>query len=289
MIYRAVHTTVYTYSSSVSTCHNQLRLTPRKTAWQTVHQARVSVDPEPDSIAAFHDFYGNEVHYFSAWRPHDKLTVTAESVVELNPVPPPVPAWTPAWEDVRNEIRACGDRFAIEAFDLTGESPLIGWTPEIAAWVNEIFEPGRPVFEAAVELNSRVHKEFTYVPSSTTIETRVPDVFRMRRGVCQDFAHLMIASLRSIGLGARYVSGYLRSGAYTGAEASHAWVSVFVPSAGWVDLDPTNDVIPSDGHLTLAWGRDYGDVVPVKGITLGGGNHTVEVAVRVQPVGASDL
>lgn len=240
-------------------------------------------------MSVFRDYYGNHVHQFSVLQTHDELTVTACSIVELNAVAPPEPAWTPDWETVCCEIRGCSDRFLIEAFDFTGESPYITWTPEITAWTLEIFEPARPILEAAVELNARVHREFTYVPKATTIDTKVADVFAMKKGVCQDFAHLMIASLRSIGLAARYVSGYLRSGGkYTGAEASHAWVSVFVPSAGWVDLDPTNNVIPGDGHIVVALGRDYGDVAPVKGITLGGGEHTVDVEVRVRPVTTAD-
>jgi transglutaminase-like putative cysteine protease len=255
-----------------------------------VHQAQIAIDPQPDGGAIIRDFYGNEVHQFSILQPHGKLTIAATSIVELNPFPLPEPAWTSAWESVRNGIREPADRVSLEAFDFTGESPYVVWNPDIWRWAVEVFEPGRRLLEAAVELNARIHSEFTYLPRSTTIDTSAVDVFRMRTGVCQDFAHVMIAALRSIGLAARYVSGYLRTGAnYTGADASHAWVSVFVPPAGWVDLDPTNNVIPADGHVTLAWGRDYGDVAPVKGVTLGGGDHRVDVEVCVKPVSTDEV
>lgn len=284
MTYRTTHTTSYTYVGTVVTCQNQLRLTPRRTEWQIVHESRVNVDPIPENVARFRDYFGNEVHHLSVLTPHNKLTIEATSVVELKYVLPPEPSWTVAWESAEQQIRTCADRPSMEAFEFTGESTHINWNSELARWASEIFEPGRPVLEAAIDLNSRIHTEFTYVPCSTTIETPLSDVFSTRRGVCQDFAHLMIAALRSLGLAARYVSGYLRSGAqYTGAEASHAWASLFVPAVGWIDLDPTNNVLPSDSHVTLAWGRDYSDVAPVKGIALGGGEHSVEVAVRVTP------
>ena len=155
----------------------------------------------------------------------------------------------------------------------------------MADYDRESFKARRPLDAAVSDLSRRLHADFRYEPKATHIDTPLLDVFRGRRGVCQDFSHVMIGMLRSLGLAARYVSGYLRSGdTYTGAEASHAWVSVLAPGSGWLDIDPTNDVRPDTGHLTLAWGRDYGDVVPVKGVALGGGAHAVDVEVRMEPV-----
>ena len=164
-------------------------------------------------------------------------------------------------------------------------SPLVPVGGDFLKYGRAVFTPGRPLLEGALALSHKIHEEFKYKPKSTAIDTPLTDIIRNRKGVCQDFAHVMIAALRSLRLSARYVSGYLRSGAdYQGAEASHAWVSVFVPGQGWASFDPTNDLIPSDGHVTLAWGRDYCDVTPLKGITLGGGGQSVEVEVRVRPI-----
>ena len=156
---------------------------------------------------------------------------------------------------------------------------------ELFNYASPTFTPGRPLVDALQELSHRIHTEFRYQPKSTSIDMPLIEVLRNRRGVCQDFAHIMIGALRSLRLAARYVSGYLRSGSnYQGFEASHAWVSVFIPGNGWVGFDPTNDVMPSDRHVTLAWGRDFSDVTPMKGITLGGGGQTIEVEVSVRPI-----
>ncbi|MCS7024223.1 MAG: transglutaminase family protein [Bryobacteraceae bacterium] len=282
MLYRANHTTRYQYSETVSTCHNEVRLKPRTLASQKLENFRIAVTPSPHSFADRKDYFGNDVRYFCVLEPHTELILTASSTVRVTPQEIPPPGSTPAWERVREYLRQAPDWEALRAYEFTAESPLVPVGREYEAYARESFFKGRPVLEAAVELCSRIHRDFVYLPSSTTIDTSVAEVFRTRRGVCQDFAHVMIAMLRSLGLAARYVSGYLRSGAqYTGAEASHAWVSLFVPSSGWIDLDPTNRVIPTDGHLTLAWGRDYQDVTPVKGVSLGGGQHVVTVEVRV--------
>jgi transglutaminase-like putative cysteine protease len=190
-----------------------------------------------------------------------------------------------AWETARDLLAAYPDAAALEAFGFVFESPLVAPYRELADFAAPSFAPGRPLVEAARELTSRIHSEFTYRPQSTSVDMPLLDAFQKRCGVCQDFSHIMIGALRSLRLAARYVSGYLRSGTkYQGAEASHAWVSVFVPGAGWLDFDPTNDIMPADGHITVAWGRDYGDVTPVKGIALGGGKQVVEVAVRAEQV-----
>jgi transglutaminase-like putative cysteine protease len=186
---------------------------------------------------------------------------------------------------VRDELAAHDRPDTLEAFEYVCDSPFVAAGPELAAYARASFPAGRGLLEAVDDLCHRIHSEFTYEPNTTNIDTPLLETLKARRGVCQDFAHVMIGALRSQRLAARYVSGYLRSGAdYQGAEASHAWVSVYLPGAGWVDVDPTNDIRPGTGHLTLGWGRDYGDVTPVKGIALGGGQQLVEVEVRVDPI-----
>ena len=189
------------------------------------------------------------------------------------------------WEAIRDQIAQQPDPALLEAYEFVFDSPYVPWAPELADYARPSFAPGRPLVDAVTELSHRIHTEFRYQPQSTSIDMPLLEVLGNRRGVCQDFAHVMIGALRSLRLPARYVSGYLRSGAaYQGADASHAWVSVFLPVTGWLDFDPTNDLRPSDGHVTLGWGRDYGDVTPVKGIALGGGEQIVEVEVRVEPL-----
>jgi transglutaminase-like putative cysteine protease len=185
----------------------------------------------------------------------------------------------------RDELAAHRTTDTIEALEFVLPSPFVPTDSVLADYAHASFPPDAPLDAAVSDLSRRLHADFRYDPKATRIDTPLLEVFRSRCGVCQDFSHLMIGMLRSLGLAARYVSGYLRSGdTYTGAEASHAWVSVLAPGSGWIDIDPTNDVRPGTGHLTLAWGRDYGDVVPVKGVALGGGAHAVEVEVRMEPV-----
>jgi transglutaminase-like putative cysteine protease len=198
--------------------------------------------------------------------------------------PRPAPAGADPWTAVRDALERHIAPEALEAVEFVFDSPYVAAEQALADYAAPSFAPGRPVLEAVTELSHRIHTEFTYAPKSTAVDTPLLEVLAARRGVCQDFSHVMIGALRSLGLAARYVSGYLRSGEqYLGAEASHAWVSVWL-GQGWVDFDPTNDVRPDTNHVTLAWGRDYGDVAPVNGIALGGGAQTIEVDVRVEPV-----
>jgi transglutaminase-like putative cysteine protease len=198
---------------------------------------------------------------------------------------------TPAWEALRERIREHHSHEALSAFEMTFDSPLVPVVPAFAEYAQASFEPGRPILDAVLELNSRIHADFEYRPGATSVTTPVQEVFAQRHGVCQDFAHIEIACLRALGLPARYVSGDIRTRPAAGrerllgADASHAWLSVWVGEAGWIDLDPTNDGVAADQHVTLAWGRDYADVAPIKGVILGGGEHTVEVAVEVEVVG----
>ncbi len=284
MIYRATHTTRYTYQQPVSTSVNEARLTLRELPWQKVQSSQITVTPEPAAIATRTDYFGNVVTTLSVFEPHDQLTVTAASVVEVLPRQEQL-GISPSWEETREMLAAQTGDESLAAYEYVCDSPFVQRAASLAAYANPTFEKGRPLVEAARELTTRIKNEFRYEPKSTTIDTPVATVLEKRAGVCQDFAHLMIGALRSLGLAARYVSGYLRSGVdYHGSEASHAWVAVFVPDWGWVHFDPTNDVMPSDGHVTIGWGRDYGDVTPLKGITLGGGEEAISVDVRVRPL-----
>ncbi len=286
MLYQATHTTLYTYDQPVSHCLSEARLTPRALPRQRVLRTRIDVHPEPAVFDQRQDYFGNQVSAFSVFRAHDRLTATGTSIVEVLPWQQPVfPAI--AWEQAQQALSAHLDADLMAAYEFVFDSPFVAASAGLAEYARPSFGAGRNLAEAVQELSHRIHEEFRYKPKSTSIEVPLHDVLRRREGVCQDFAHVMIGALRSWHLAARYVSGYLRSGAdVTGAEASHAWVSVLIPGYGWLDLDPTNDMIPSDGHITVAWGRDYGDVTPVKGITLGGGGQKVDVEVRVTPVTA---
>ena len=289
MRYLTSHITRYIYEGPVSQCLSEARLIPRTMPGQRVLQSRITVDPEPAVMDQRKDYFGNDVTSFAIFRSHDRFTTTSTGIVEVDAPGEDFPAMSSplTWEEVREMVHAHTDDECLAAYEYVFDSPYVSTSRELASYAGSTFAAGRPYAEAAAELSHRIYKEFTYLPKSTTIDMPLLEIYRNRAGVCQDFAHIMIGVLRSLGLPARYVSGYLRSGAdYQGAEASHAWVAVYVPGSGWLAFDPTNDMIPLDGHVTLAWGRDYGDVTPVKGIALGGGEQTVEVEVRVVPVEA---
>lgn len=288
MHYRVFHTTRYRYDAQVSQCQTAARLTPRALPWQRVHESTIETTPAATYVDHHKDYFGNDVTTFSILQPHDHFTTTASSLVEVDAHA----TWSSAqaWDTVRDRLAAHDSADTLEAFEFVLPSPFVPPLPALAAYAQPSFPPGRPLVDAAEHLAHRIHADFAYVPWVTTIDTPLADIIDARRGVCQDFSHVMIGALRSMRVAARYVSGYLRSGAdYQGAEASHAWVSVFVPDQGWLDIDPTNDMRPSDGHVTVAWGRDYGDVAPIRGLALGGGSHLVDVEVRVVPVDASTV
>ena len=289
MIYRATHTTMYMYSEPVSICHTEVHLCPREHASQTVLEHELEIVPAPDFLESRRDYFGNEVSYFSIHEPHETLTITARSTVEVEGGEPPEATLSPAWETVRDQVGDHSEGPLFDALPFALASPQAPIAEAFAAYARSCFPNGRPFLAAVGELSSKICKEFDYDPRATSVTTPVDEVLRQRKGVCQDFAHLMIACLRSLGLPARYVSGYLRSGGQSvGAEASHAWVSVYCPVFGWQDFDPTNNVRPHGAHVTLAWGREYLDVTPVKGVALGGGEQIISVSVEVlpAPVGA---
>jgi len=293
--YRITHTTIYNYSQPVGLCQNEARLKPREFWRQHCHQSYFEITPTPTDFFERVDFFGNQVTYFAVQQIHTQLIVTAISEVAV------YPKWVtkninyqPTWETVRNQLQ---DPYSQQAYDLIQESleaqqylwdsPMITITPELAEYARTSFLPARPLIEVVSDLMQRIYREFTYDPSFTTIATPLSEVMLHRRGVCQDFAHLAIGCLRAYGLAARYVSGYVETAPeagkprLVGADASHAWFSVYIPGTGWLDFDPTNNKLPYDQHITLAWGRDYADVTPLKGIAFGGGQHSLTVSVDV--------
>jgi transglutaminase-like putative cysteine protease len=280
---RAQHTTRYTYEGAVSHCHSEARLTPRLLPHQQLLDWRLEVHPAPSAIISRKDYFGNDVSSFAVLESHHQFEITATSLIEISPLPDLLGPG-PTCADLRDLLQAANSPATLAANEFLWESPFVPYLDELHAYAAPILAPGRPLREAAEELMRKIFQDYTYKPASTSIETPLQKVVAMRQGVCQDYSHVMIGALRAHGLAARYVSGYLRSDAnFVGAQASHAWVSVYLGDFGWVDFDPTNNRLPSTGHITIAWGRDFGDVTPVKGITIGGGKHTLEVEVHVTP------
>ena len=250
-------------------------------------ECRLDIQPVPQYSRQRTDYFGNIAQVFMVEQPHNALTVNAASVVETRAAVVPPAHGTAPWEKVAQQLSLPTDPLALEASQFVFASPLVTVGAEALAYARPSFPPGTPVLVGALDLMRRIFTEFTYDKSATSVDTGVDQVLADRKGVCQDFAHLAISGLRALGLAARYVSGYLQTAPppgkpkLIGADASHAWISLYVPEAGWVDLDPTNNLIPGESHITLAWGRDYGDVTPVKGVVMGGGRHTLSVDVNV--------
>ncbi len=290
MRYRVVHTTNYSYSEPVALCHSEVYLTPRKTARQTCVAHALEIVPASPKIEACLDYFGNSVNFFTIQQRHLAFSVTALSDVELVSAVYIPPESTPPWEAVRDALRAPAVDEAWDASQFVYNSPLVAASAELAGYAARSFSPGRPWLEAVLDLTARIYGEFVYDPAATNIGTPLATVLKTRRGVCQDFAHLQIGCLRAMGLAARYVSGYLSTmplpgeTQLVGAHASHAWLTAWCPGPGWVDLDPTNNIVPSLDHITVALGRDYADVCPIKGVFVGGGQHELSVSVDVQAI-----
>ncbi len=290
MRYRVNHTTEYFYSDPVPLCHNIVHLTPRQTIRQSLVSHLTQVTPNPVMRNDRIDFFGNPVTWFSLQEPHESLKIAARSEVEVSAFIPPVGLWSPAWEQVARVLRERRDLEVLDAMQFAVNSPFVRAHAQLAEYAQPAFTPGRPLLECVTELTERIFKEFTFDGNATTIGTPVLEVLQHRHGVCQDFAHLQIGCLRSLGLAARYVSGYLVTRPppgrprLIGADRSHAWVSVYFPDFGWIDFDPTNGVIPSFGHITLAWAREYDDISPVRGVVVGGHRHSLAVSVDVEPL-----
>jgi transglutaminase-like putative cysteine protease len=295
MRYRISHVTRYDYGDPVSLCHSITHLKPRETPFQHCISSQLRVSPWPSVSREHRDIFGNRVNYFAIQQSHSMLEVTAHSEVEITTALAPPLEQSPSWEHVRNRLQEERDprTNAVRIFSLP--SPALSHSTAATSYAQSSFTPGRPLLEAARDLMTRIYTEFEYDPAFTTIATPLDEVLKHRRGVCQDFAHVGIACLRGLGLAARYVSGYLETvppagqPKLRGADASHAWFSVFVPgmeqTGDWVDFDPTNDCLIHEQHVTTAIGRDYQDVTPVRGVFYGGGEHELKVAVDVDRIG----
>jgi transglutaminase-like putative cysteine protease len=290
MTYDVVHATRYTYESEVSASYGQVHLMPRDLPGQVCSASVVRIDPEPADYRERFDFFGNRAAYFAIRQPHTRLTVTSTSRVDVQERQVPLPSGPP-WEQVRDRLGAAATDTELDARQFTLQSPLVCVSAAVEEYATPSFVRGRPVLEVAADLCSRIHAEFSYRPGSTSVTTGLDEVIEGAEGVCQDFAQLAIGCFRSRGLAARYVSGYLETRPAAGrtrrqgADVSHAWASVFIPDVGWVDIDPTNDQFVGDGYIVTAWGRDYSDVPPLKGVIFTeGAGHKLEVTVDVVPV-----
>jgi transglutaminase-like putative cysteine protease len=293
MRYRIVHATDYFYSEAVPLCHNEVHLKPRETVRQQCVDHRLEIIPRPEQLDECRDYFGNPICFFSLGEAHRQLSVASRCVVELAPTAYMPPEETEPWEQVSARMHAGAKDENLEVLEYTFDSPHVATSRALAEYAGNSFSPARPWLAAALDLMARINRDFAYDSTATSVSTPLASVLAMRRGVCQDFAHLQIGCLRSLGLPARYVSGYLQTTPppdrprMVGADASHAWLSAWCPEYGWVDFDPTNNVVPSLGHITVAWGRDYSDVCPIKGVFVGGGEHRMKVSVDVEPVDGS--
>jgi transglutaminase-like putative cysteine protease len=291
VIYRVRHQTIYDYLEPVSVSHHAVRLTPRNLRGQRCRASELSVWPLPPFQATSHtDFFGNTVTSFTLPESHSRMSVEAMSELEVDDLPHPVLSDSPAWESVRDSVASDHTPEGLEAYQFVFDSLRVSAKPPLADYARESFPARRPLLEAVLDLTARIHQDFRFDAKATEVTTPVETFFEKRRGVCQDFSHLQIACMRSLGLPARYVSGYLRTlppigrPRLVGADASHAWCSAWCAGFGWVDFDPTNNCLPTDGHITLAWGRDYSDVSPIRGVLLGGAKHSLKVGVDVMPL-----
>jgi transglutaminase-like putative cysteine protease len=290
--YAVRHATTYEYGGDVSHSHHLLHLKPREFELQRCLMSSLALDPQPSSVREDVDAFGNSIARLEYDRSHDRLAVVAEMRVEIFPrVAQPLETAEP-WDAVRTRLSyhaAPLPAADLEACRFRMRSSHVPLKQVFEAYAQDCFAPGRSIAVASNELMRKIYREFKYVSGSTTNRTSIVEVLKSRRGVCQDFAHFMIGCLRSSGLAARYVSGYIRTvrrggKAAIGGDASHAWVSVYCPPLGWLDFDPTNNCVVGEDHVTLAWGRDFGDVSPLRGMIVGGGRHKLKVDVRVQPL-----
>jgi len=288
--YQVQHSTRYDYSLPVISSHNQVYVTPRDHATQQVLKYDLLVSPQADSLSCRQDYFGNTLYFFHLPDAHQYLEITAHSTVKKLPEPAIIWDDSLSWQQARDRLQTpCPDYFEASYFCL--DSPFVHCDNALREYAQHIFTPNLPLLRGVANFMQRVFEEFEYDPDHTNIVTPLNTVLADKRGVCQDFAHLMIAGLRGLGLAARYVSGYLEtappsdSPKLQGSDASHAWLSVYVPDkAGgyWVDFDPTNNLMANQHYITTAWGRDYGDVTPVKGVVLGGGESSLTVSVDVR-------
>jgi transglutaminase-like putative cysteine protease len=291
VLYTITHTTRYAYTHPVSVCQNIVALTPRDDYRVHCLMHRMRIRPNPINVHRRTDFFGNQLTVFSIDENHEELTISAVSRVKVEAPNLTVQRASQDWQIVRDQLSRCQDPHWLSTCNYLYDSPRIIRNGQYADYAKKAFGPGVSLFEAALHLTGCIYREFKYDSTATQTHTPTQQAFQMRRGVCQDFAHIMIACLRSLGIPAKYVSGYLRTipppgkQRLIGADQSHAWVAVYCgPEQGWIEMDPTNNSICSTDHIPIAWGRDYTDVVPVRGAYLGGGESALSVAVDVTPV-----
>ncbi|MEJ0088136.1 MAG: transglutaminase family protein [Limisphaerales bacterium] len=290
MNYHITHRTLYEYSAPVSVSHHVARLEPLVTAVQSRESFSLQIFPAPALRKERADYFGNKLCFFAIQEIHSKLEIITHSRVTVGAGKPAQNESAAPWESVAEMFRDPVSPEVVEPYQFVFDSPQIRASQDLASYARESFAGETPLLAGARDLTRRIFKDFKFDTRATTVATPLEEVLEKRRGVCQDFAHLGIACLRSLGLPARYVSGYLRTHSpegkprLIGADASHAWFSIFCPGMGWGDFDPTNNVQPGEEHITVAYGRDFGDVSPVAGILTGGGRHIVKVAVDVEQV-----
>ena len=289
MIYHLTHITSYDYTSPVSLSHHILRLSPRAFEWQQCLKLDLNIHPAPGTTQSYNDFYGNETTFVTVEGAHRKFVVSSHSLVDVKPRAYEGLENSMAWNQIKGfcESGRSETYESTEALEFLFPTAQITVMPEFREYAKVSFPQDCPVAEAVMDLTARIHADFKFDSKATTIATPLDEVFKKRKGVCQDFAQFQIACLRSMNVPARYVSGYLETDPppgkprLTGSDASHAWVSFYAPGQGWVDVDPTNNIMPTYRHITLAWGRDFHDVSPIRGVILGGGDHSLKVSVDV--------
>ena len=284
--YRIVHKTEYRYTGSVSLCHNEIRLKPRNTPTQTLTGFRLEISPEPILTHEREDAFGNPVHYLAVQNSHEVFSVVSTSEIQIHPRKSAGEKEITVGK-MRELLQQVQGEEYVEMMEAMMDSPMVARDPELLAYGRDLFHDQKSYLSAVLDLTKRIFLDFKYEGGVTNAWTTVMESFHTGRGVCQDFAHIGVGVLRSLGFPARYVSGYLETlpppgqPKLVGADASHAWFSTFVPGAGWFDFDPTNNIPTGPSHITTAWGRDYSDVPPIKGVIFGGGDHRVEVSVDV--------
>lgn len=291
MIFDVSHRTTYAYGDPVLQSEHLVHMTPRSGPRQTVQRHSLLIEPAPSGNVALADYFGNSSVILSIDDEHTELVIHARTTVEVHPPDPPMPGLSTPWEQVAAKARRENGELDISVLQFVSASRHTKIVREAVDYARPSFLPRRPILDAALDLTQRIYNDFTFDGTATDISTPVSHVLQERRGVCQDFAHLAITCLRGLGLPARYISGYLLTypppgvEKLQGADASHAWISVWAPEAGWVDFDPTNGIMPANEHITVAYGRDYDDVSPVSGVLLGGSRQEMAVAVDVTIVG----
>lgn len=291
MEYQVTHITEYEYFLPIAICHNIAKLIVRDSAHQRTISTNIKISPQPARQTEYLDFFGNKVLYFAIQQEHKKLTVSIQSIIEKNiEIPKQTNLYNDLqWKQIREQLFELRTEH-IEARQFIAETDFTKASEEILNYALVSFLPERSFYDASKELMQRIYTDFEFKPGATNVATPIEEVMKDRKGVCQDFAHIAIACIRSVGLPARYVSGYIETVAPAGKEklfgvdASHAWYAIYIPNTGWIDFDPTNNMIPGQQHIAIGWGRDYADITPLKGVILSSGKHKLTVSVDVRKI-----